>query len=107
MDFDRDFRINLYRNKNRESGTAQTNQTDRTNPAEHDSDGGKPFNLSNEEVALLKILRDEPAITQKEAAKLLDWNISLVKYYISKLKHSNIIKRVGTIHNGHWEVRRR
>ena len=104
VDFDGDFRINLCRNKNRESGTDQTNQidqTDRTNPAEHDSDGGKSFNLSNEEVALLKILRDEPAITQKEAAKLLDWNISLVKYYISKLKRRNIIIRVGTIHNGH------
>lgn len=98
VDFDGDFRINLYRNKKSELETNQTNQN------EYNSDEGKAFNLSNEDVALLKILRDEPVITQKEAAKLLDWNISLVKYYISKLKQKNIIKRVGTIHNGHWEV---
>ena len=60
-----------------------------------------------EEQQLVKVLVEEPRITQKRVAELLSWNISTVKYYIGKLVKKGIIQREGTSHNGIWKLLRR
>ena len=47
---------------------------------------------------------DQPCMTQKELASQLDWTISSVKYYMTKLKGQHILKRQGNNQNGQWEI---
>ena len=98
IDFDGDFRVNMYRKAKGEFGvndkTTQTTQT-------HQSDTLK---LSEEDKTILAVIHDKPTMTQKEYALELGWTVDRVKYYLRKMKIQQIINRVGSIHNGHWEV---
>ena len=49
--------------------------------------------LSEKEIEILNLVRMQPSITQKEMANALDWNLASVKYYITKLKEKNYLKR--------------
>ena len=44
----------------------------------------------------MNLVRMQPSITQKEMANALDWNLASVKYYITKLKEKNYLKRQGS-----------
>ncbi len=92
IDFDGDFRVNLYRKRNIETETTQATQ------------GTIRAGLSEEDKAVLESLVEDSNITQKEIAAKLGWKIDRVKYYINKMKRKGIIKRVGTSQNGYWEV---
>ena len=46
----------------------------------------------------------KPTMTQKEYALELGWKIDRVKYYLRKMKKEQIINRVGSTHNGYWDV---
>lgn len=99
IDFDGDFRVNLYRKRNIETETTQATQG--TTQA---TQGTIRAGLSEEDKAVLESLVEDPNITQKEIAAKLGWKIDRVKYYINKMKRKGIIKRVGTSQNGYWEV---
>ena len=53
---------------------------------------------------MLKIVKQHPNMTQKEIAVELGWKVDRVKYYLSKMKRQNMIRRVGTSQKGHWEL---
>lgn len=101
IDFEGDFRVNMYRNTKREFGvndkTTQTTQTHQTTQSGN-------LKLSEEDKAILKIVNDKPTLTQKEYALELGWTVDRVKYYLRKMKTQQMISRVGSSHNGHWEV---
>ena len=63
-------------------------------------------NLSVEilEMEILNLVRMQPSITQKEMANALDWNLASVKYYITKLKEKNYLKRQGSSQKGKWVI---
>lgn len=99
VDFDGDFRVNMYRKVESVIGvngvtTQATQGTTQATQAE----------LSEDDKAVLMSIAEDPHITQKEMAAKLDWKIDRVKYYLNKLKRKGIVKRVGTSQNGHWEV---
>lgn len=98
IDFDGDFRVNLYRKAKGEFGvndiTTQTTQTTQTDA----------LKLSEDDKKMLAIIHDKPAMTQKEYAFELGWTVDRVKYYLRKMKRQHVINRVGSSHNGHWEV---
>ena len=89
VDFDGDFRANMYRKVESVIGVNGV-----TTQAE----------LSEDDKAVLMSIAEDPHITQKEMAAKLDWKIDRVKYYLNKLKRKGIVKRVGTSQNGQWEV---
>lgn len=93
VDFDGDFRVNMYRKA--ESEIEVNGVT---------TQGTTQVELSEDDKAVLMSIVEDPHITQKEMAAKLDWKIDRVKYYLNKLKRKGIIKRVGTSQNGHWEV---
>ena len=99
IDFDGDFRVNMYRKVECEPGvnSVTTQTTQGTTQA-------IPIELSEDDKAVLISIVEDPRITQKEMAAKLDWKIDRVKYYLNKLKRKGIINRVGTSQNGHWEV---
>ena len=103
VDFDGDFRVNMYRKVESEIGVngMTTQATQGTTQA---TQGTTQAELSEDDKAVLMSIVEDPHITQKEIATKLDWKIDRVKYYLNKLKRKGIIKRVGTSQNGHWEV---
>ena len=103
VDFDGDFRVNMYRKVESVIGFngVTTQATQGTTQA---TQGTTQAELSEDDKAVLMSIAEDPDITQKEMAAKLDWKIDRVKYYLNKLKRKGIVKRVGTSQNGHWEV---
>ena len=60
--------------------------------------------LSEKEIEILNLVRMQPSITQKEMANALDWNLASVKYYITKLKEKNYLKKQGSSQKGKWVI---
>ena len=106
VDFDGDFRVNMYRKVESEIGVngVTTQATQGTTQATQATQGTIQAELSEDDKAVLMSIVEDPHITQKEMAAKLNWKIDRVKYYLNKLKRKGIIKRVGTSQNGHWEV---
>lgn len=119
IDMEIGFRINLYRMKEaehvnfqQEKNIAQTNQdtnqaTGQTNQDTNQVTGQtnqEEILLGKEERLLVQIMRENPMITQKEMSRQLDWSLGKVKYYITKLKNNQILKRVGSSQKGRWKI---
>lgn len=105
IDFDGDFRVNMYRKVESEPGVnGVTTQT--TQATQDTTQATQPVSieLSEDDKAVLISIVEDPRITQKEIAAKLDWKIDRVKYYLNKLKKKGIIERVGTSQNGHWKI---
>ena len=98
IDFDGDFRVNMYRRVESEFGvngvTTQTHQTTQKNKSE----------LSEDDKTILALVNKYPSMSQREYALELGWTVDRVKYYLRKMKAQELIKRVGNSHSGYWEV---
>ena len=101
IDFDGDFRVNMYRKVKGEFGvngvTTQTTQT-------HQSTQSKKSTLSDDDKKILELVHNYPSMSQREYANELGWNLDRVKYYLRKMKTQELIKRVGNSHSCYWEV---
>lgn len=53
---------------------------------------------------ILKLIKENPNITQVEMAKILDLTRDGVSYNIKKLKNNGIIERIGSTKNGSWKI---
>ena len=80
IDFDGDFRVNMYRKRgtnaetNRETGTnIETNTKTNTESVER----------------ILSLMREKPAITVKTIAQQLELSVGGVRYHINKLTKKN------------------
>ena len=60
--------------------------------------------LNETQIGIIKIIKDNPAITQKEIAKELDITRDGIKYNMNVLKEMNIIKREGSTKKGIWKI---
>ncbi len=60
--------------------------------------------LTEKDKAILRAMKEHPDYTQKQLAVILDISLGNVKYFTNKLKKKGIIKRVGSSHNGHWDI---
>lgn len=54
---------------------------------------------------ILKLIREEPTISQKEIADQLAMNQNTVKYYIRKMQKNELLVREGTNRKGQWIIR--
>ena len=106
IDFDGDFRVNMYRKVESELGVngVITKTTQGTTQATQGTIQAISMGLSEDDKSVLTSIVEDPRITQKEIAAKLDWKIDRVKYYLNKLKKKGIIERVGTSQNGHWKI---
>ena len=91
------FRINFYRN-------TEDVLEDIPRGAEKTTQVIIQVRLTEEDKAVLVAIKEQHNITQKEIAAKLDWKVDRVKYYLNKMKHRNIVKRVGTSQKGCWEI---
>lgn len=101
IDFDGDFRVNMYRKQKKES-TLETTQTIE-NPTQSPIQSAD-FQFTEKDKEILKVIQQNPELTQREIALELGWTVDRVKYYLNKMKKMQVIKRVGSRHKGHWEI---
>ena len=69
------------------------------------------INTTNQEITqeitqekIIKLIQNNPSITQVEMAKTLGVTRDVISYNIKKLKQNNKIKRVGATKKGYWEI---
>lgn len=53
---------------------------------------------------ILKVIQDEPSLSQKKIAGVIGEKYSTVKYYMESMKKSDIIKREGSSQKGKWII---
>ena len=78
--------------------------TQDTTQATQDSVKTTQATLSEEDKAVLDLIRKNPSMTQKVIAMELDWKVDRVKYYLNKLKKNKVIQRVGSSQKGYWDI---
>lgn len=86
IDFDGDFRVNMYRREEK-SKTTQTT-----------------IKLTKNDHEILQVIQNNPTLSQKEIAMELGWTVDRVKYYLNKMKKQEAIRRIGSSHKGYWEL---
>lgn len=104
IDMDIALRINLYRSLDNENIKKTTQATRGTTQATQGTTQATQIRLTEEYKAVLAVIKKQPDITQREIAEKLCWKNDRVKYYISRLKKQNMVRRVGTSQNGYWEL---
>ena len=53
---------------------------------------------------LLELIKENPAITQKELAEIIGISEDGVTYHITKFRKDGILKRIGPDKGGHWKI---
>ncbi|MEA1949040.1 MAG: winged helix-turn-helix transcriptional regulator [Thermodesulfobacteriota bacterium] len=53
---------------------------------------------------MLRRIKENPSITRKELASLLNLTVKGIDWKIKQLKDSGILRRIGPDKGGHWEV---
>lgn len=77
------------------------------NPFEYDQETTQENyqkRLSEIQDKIISLIKNNPKVTQKEMAEMLDISREKVKYHIAVLKENNIIKREGSTKNGNWKI---
>ena len=90
IDFDGDFRVNMYRREEKSKTTQTTTQT--------------TIKLTKNDHEILQVIQNNPALSQKEIAMELGWTVDRVKYYLNKMKKQEAIRRIGSSHKGYWKL---
>ena len=94
IDFDGDFRVNMYRREEKSKTTQTTTQI-----TTHTT-----IKLTKNDHEILQVIQNNPALSQKEIAMELGWTVDRVKYYLNKMKKQEAIRRIGSSHKGYWEL---
>ncbi len=77
------------------------------NPFEYDQETTQENyqkRLSEIQDKIISLIKNNPKVTQKEMAEMLDISREKVKYHIAVLKENNIIKREGSTKKGNWKI---
>ena len=102
IDFDGDFRVNMYRREEKSKTTQTTTQT--TTQITTQTTTQTTIKLTKNDHEILQVIQNNPALSQKEIAMELGWTVDRVKYYLNKMKKQEAIRRIGSSHKGYWEL---
>ena len=74
-----------------------------------DQGGNQVTNQANQDdnsvpARILKVIQDNPSISQKNIAELIGEKLSTVKYYMEMMKKEGTIKREGSSQKGKWVI---
>ena len=105
IDFDGDFRVNMYRKG--ETNTETNIETD-TN-TETDIKTNTEIYGTDVEMAekIIKIMEEQPEITVKKIAEQLELSVSGVRYHINKMKDDGTVEHIGASKKGTWMVHKK
>ena len=60
--------------------------------------------LSEQEKNIVKFIKKNPAVSQREIAAKIGLSEDGVRYHTDKLKKKGILRRIGGAKGGHWEI---
>ncbi len=95
IDFDGDFRINMYRKRETNIETdRKTNTNTETNMK------------TNTETAdrIMAIMKEHSGITVKKIAEQLGLSVGGVRYHVNKMKKDGLVKHIGSSKKGTWFI---
>ena len=98
IDFDGDFRVNMYRREEKSKTTQTTTQTTTQITTQ------TTIKLTKNDHEILQVIQNNLALSQKEIAMELGWTVDRVKYYLNKMKKQEAIRRIGSSHKGYWKL---
>ena len=99
IDFDGDFRVNMYRKV--ETNTETNVETDtKTNTEIYGTD----VEMAEK---IIKIMEKQPEITVKKIAEQLELSVSGVRYHINKMKKDGTVEHIGASKKGTWMVHKK
>ena len=102
IDFDGDFRVNMYRK--RDTNT-ETNRETSTNTETNTKTNIEILNTDTESVEkILRLMREQPTITVKLIAQQLGLSVGGVRYHINRLKKDGIVEHSGSFKKGKWVI---
>ena len=79
------------------------------NPFEYNQEGNQEKfskQLNETQDKIISLIKQNPNITQKEMAKMLEISREKVKYHIAVLKETNVLTREGATKKGTWKILR-
>ena len=102
IDFDGDFRVNMYRKRNTNT---ETNRETSTNTKTNTKTNTEMLDTDTESVErILSLMREKPTITVKTIAQQLELSVGGVRYHINKLKKDGIVEHIGSSKKGTWVI---
>ena len=93
IDFDGDFRVNMYRK--RDANTETNTETNIETNTETNTD-----NVGS----IIRLLGVQPSITVKMIAQQLGLSVGGVRYHINKLKKDGVVEHIGSSKKGTWVI---
>ena len=107
IDFDGDFRVNMYRrieNEPAPDDRVTDKVNDRVNDKVNDRVNDK-VNNKEPEKAVLSLLMENPEYTVTQLADMLNVSRKTIANKMKVLKERNIIERVGSSRKGYWKIK--
>ena len=89
IDFDGDFRVNIYRKNSEQQHRVTEKVTER---------------VTEKEEKVLALLLDNPEITMMQLAEKLEISRKTVAIRLKSLKEKGVILRIGSDRKGYWKV---
>ena len=89
IDFDGDFRVNMYRKRD-----ANTETNTETNIETNTENVGR----------IIRLMGEQPSITVKMIAQQLGLSVGGVRYHINKLKKDGVVEHIGSSKKGTWVI---
>lgn len=97
VDFDGDFRVNMYRNINERFTSEEKQVTDVTEKVTE--------KVTDIEAKILELVSDDPAITTSKLADILSVTRKTISTHMKSLREKNIIERIGSDRKGYWSIK--
>ena len=95
IDFDGDFRVNMYRKRDTNTETDRKTNTN------------TEMLYTDTETAdrIIEIMRKHPAITVKKIAEQLNLSVGGVRYHVNKKKKDGLVEHIGSSKKGTWSIK--
>ena len=93
IDFDGDFRVNMYRNINGKSRPEEKQVTEKVTEKVTDTDA-----------KILELISENPSITTSKLADILSLTRKTISAHMKSLREKNIIERIGSDRKGYWKI---
>ena len=103
IDFDGDFRVNMYRRKDTNTETDRKPNTD----TETNIKTNTEMLYTDTETAdrIIAIMKEHPAITVKKIAQQLNLSVGGVRYHVNKMKKDGLLEHIGSSKKGTWLIK--
>lgn len=91
IDFDGDFRVNMYRNNTNKASNESINES-------------ISESLNSDEAVIMAIIKSNPQISQKEMATKSGFSRSKIQRILKVLQGKKVLYREGARKNGYWKI---